>query len=535
MKRILTRLLFGIMVLMIAWSSGNGAKAAGESTLRAEQTEFTLTQASGLTIPFEYTGSNFEKNITVKITGKPLAYSTRCDGSQAELLLEAREAGDSSIVISDKKSRKSRLQFTVHTEESAIPDNVLLEFVAIKMNRKSSGLTLDFTIRNHSSRKTRQITYEVDFRTKSGEQKFFSLQYDGYEIPGALAYWTKYFYIKPGEKGKDTLVPSIDFDGKRIKDKSITEVRCAIVKVVFDDGSEIYIPDDRLYWYSTKKGYLEKPAPGENYQVPSATILNKAEKFDLGMDTFYVTGNTKAFYGLPEIGAYVSRVEPDRDAEKCGLRLKDLILEADGLTYREDPYYMERAEAKMADGESVSLKILRNGNETVEITAQRIIPSAPESAPIPSSEGEDGSETVRGPLGDIPLPLKQQRTFYDLSYLYPEEMNFEEESESDKRHNLRYHMDGYDPAAFGIIVSRRKGISSDRWLADDLSMNISKTDINGITWFFGEAYRGKTKALIYACDVGDYCYSVSFNSDYSDSFDFSNYAWAFIRRITVSP
>ena len=114
-------------------------------------------------------------------------------------------------------------------------------------------------------------------------------------------------------------------------------------------------------------------------------------------------------------------------------------------------------------------------------------------------------------------------------------MNFEEESESDKRHNLRYHMDGYDPAAFGIIVSRRKGISSERWLADDLSMNISKTDINGITWFFGEAYGGKTKALIYACDVGDYCYSVSFNSDYSDSFDFSNYAWAFIRRIMVSP
>lgn len=366
MKKVLKLLLFGIMVLMIAWPSGNRAQAAAESTLRMEQTEYTLTQPAGLTIPFEYTGSNFEKNVTVKITGKTLGYSMRCDGNQAELLLEAREAGDSSIVISDKKSRKSKLQFTVHTEESAIPDNVLLEFAAIKLNRKNSELTLDFTIRNHSSRKTRQITYEVDFRTKSGEQKFFSILYDGFEIPGALAYWTKYFYIEPGEKGKDTLVPSIDFDGKRIKDKNITEVRCAIVKVVFDDGSEIYIPDDRLYWYSTKNGYLEKPAPGENYQVPSATILNKAEKFDLGMDTFYVTSNTKAFYGFSEIGAYVSRVEPDSDAEKCGLRLKDLIIEADGLTYREDPYYMERAEAKMADGESVIFKVLRDG-EVVEL------------------------------------------------------------------------------------------------------------------------------------------------------------------------
>ncbi|MER1994282.1 MAG: PDZ domain-containing protein [Eubacteriales bacterium] len=538
MKRTLIRLTLWILVLMFSWSLGkDGALAAAESTLRAEETEFTLAQATGLTIPFEYYGSNFKKNVTVKITGKPLAYSMRCEENRAELFLEACEAGDSSIVISDKKSRKSKLQFTVHTEESAIPDNMLLEFTAIRLNRKSSGLTLDISIRNHSSRKTRQITYEADFRTKSGEQKFFSLQYDGVDFPGALAYWTKYFYIQPGEKGKDTLIPSIDFDGKRIKDKSITEVRCAIVQVTFDDGTVVYIPDDQLYWFSTKKGYLEKPAPRENYQVPSEDILNKAEKFDFGMETFYITSNTKAFYGLPEIGAYVSHVDPDSVAEKCGLQLKDLIIEADGLTYREDPYYMERAEAKIAEGESVSLKVLRNGNETVVITAQRIIPSVPEQeqAPTGTIEGKDGSETIQGPLGDIPLPLDRERTFYNLVYQYPEGMNFEAESESEKRHILRYHVDGFDPAAFGIIVSRRKGISSERWLADEIHIDISKTEINGVTWLFGETYSGDTKAIIYACDVGDYCYSVSFNSQHSDTFDFADFAWAFIRKIAVSP
>ncbi len=537
MKKVPSYLILWLLVLVISWPLGtSGALAAAESTLRAEQTEFTLTQAEGLTIPFEYSGSNFEKNITVKATGKPLAYSLRCEGNQAELVLEAREAGDSSIVVSDKKSRKSKLQFTVHTEETAIPDNVLLEFTAIKLNRKSSGLTLDFTIRNHSSRKTRQITYEVDFRTKAGEQKFFSIQYDGYEIPGALAYWTQYFYIKPGEKGKDTLIPSIDFDGKRIKDKSITEVRCAIVKVVFDDSSEIYIPDDQLYWFSTKKGYLEKPAPGENYQVPSESILNKAEKFNLGMDTFYVTSNTKAFYDTTEIGAYVSCVEPDSDAEKCGLQLKDLILEADGLTYREDPYYMERAEAKMADGESVSLKVLRNGSETAEITAGRIIPSVPEreAAPVPPAEGEAGAETVHGHLGEIPLPLEQRETFHDLTYQYPEDMSFDEKEDSDKLHIFRYDTDGYDSSAFAIIVSRRKGIPSERWMADEMHVDISKTEINGITWYFGEAKRGETKALLYACDVGDYCYSVSFTSDYPDAFDLTDLAWAFIGKITTN-
>ena len=99
----------------------------------------------------------------------------------------------------------------------------------------------------------------------------------------------------------------------------------------------------------------------------SKEILNKAEKFDFGMETFYVTSNTRAFYGLPELGAYVSHVNPDSVAEKCGLQVKDLIIEADGLTFREDPYYMERAEAKLSDGETVNLKVLRDG-KVVELT-----------------------------------------------------------------------------------------------------------------------------------------------------------------------
>lgn len=538
MKRILARLVLWILVLVCSWPLGinNNALAADESTLQAEQTEFTLAEATGLTIPFEYYGSNFEKYVTVKVTGKPLAYSMRCDGTHAELLLEAREAGDSSIAISDKKSRKSKLDFTVHTEESAIPDHILLEFTKIKLNKKSSGLTLDFSIQNHSSRKTRQITIDVDFRTKSGEQKFFSIEYDGVDFPGALAYWTQYFYVEPGGKGKDTLIPSISFDGERIKDKSITEVRCAIVQVTFDDGTVVYIPDDQLYWFSTKNGYLEKPAPRENYQVPDETLLDKAEKFDFGIYTFYVTSNTRPFYGLPELGAYVCHVEPGSAAEACGLQLRDLITEADGLTFREDPYFMERAGAKMAEGESVSMKVLRNGNETVEITAGQIIPSAPEQeqVPVTTVEGEAGSEAVHSSLGEIPLPLDQQQTYYDLAYQYPDEMDFEEETEDRVRHILRYHMDGFDPSAFGIIISRRTGISSESWLADDNKTAVSKAEMNGITWFFGNVESGNTKAVIYACDIGDYCYSLSFNSVYSDTFDFPDFAWAFIRQITVA-
>ncbi len=61
-----------------------------------------------------------------------------------------------------------------------------------------------------------------------------------------------------------------------------------------------------------------------------------------------------------------SAVDQGSVAEKCGLKLKDLIYEADGIRYTENHQLIYFARAKMADGETVVFKVERDG-EKIEI------------------------------------------------------------------------------------------------------------------------------------------------------------------------
>lgn len=333
-------------------------------TLAAAETDYTISNLTGLTIPVSYYGSDFEKSISVRATGKPVAYTTRYEENRIELHLDAREAGDSRIEITDKKDGKAKLTLTVHTEEKAIPNNVLLEITSIKFRKNNNGLTLNLDAQNHSSRKIVKVYYAMDFRTKSGDQIFFPQATDGTGVPIVNPYRESSWAIKPGAKGNDTFSPEISRD--QIKESDIDEVRCALVWIQFEDGSYTDIPDEQKYWFSSKSGYIEKPDLTANYTGPSHETWEKAYSVRPGFDQVQVSDFLRPWYGTPAAGIYVTRVEPDSIADLCGLHPKDLITEVDGIRWSDDIFTLIRGQAKMADGETVTVKVLRN-NEPMEL------------------------------------------------------------------------------------------------------------------------------------------------------------------------
>jgi len=338
-------------------------------TLAVPETEYTISEMSGLTIPVSYYGDDFEKNITVKVTGKPVLYTTQYENNRIELHLDALEAGDSKIEIADKKDGKAKLALTVHTEETAIWNSLLVEIAGLKLQWKRGDLFLSYNFINHSSRKVTGVKYALDFRTQSGGQEFYPCLFEGTDIPSVGQFWSSSLNMASGARGSVSYYPTL-LKGEYITNKEITEIRCAITWIGFDDESSVEIPESQLCWYSSNTGYLQKPDMRENYTAPAQEIQDKADSFLLGCTYTHVFDYKKSWYGVSETGLYITHVEPGSIAEKCGLQLKDLVVEMDGISYAEERNMDILGLAKVADGETVIFKVLRDG-EVVELEVHK--------------------------------------------------------------------------------------------------------------------------------------------------------------------
>ena len=341
---------------------GSGLKAVytvSVPSLSAAAMEYTISELGGLTVPVSYYGTDADSNVSVKVTGKPLRVTRQYEDNRILLHLDALEAGDSRIEISDKKDKKSKAVLTVHTEEAAVWNSIVMEISGIELQWKKGELNVRIRAVNHSSRKTKEVGYTLDFRTQSGEQRVYSGILEGNSVPTAISFWTRPWKINPGAKGGEVMRPMII--DELITDTDITEVRCALYSVVFEDGSYIKIPDSQRYWFSSASGYLQKPDVLVNYMNPTQDILDKADQAKLGFSTADASDFLLSWYGAPGIGKYITRVSPDSVADICGLQLKDVIFEADGIRFSDDPYMITRARARIADGETVIFKVYRDG------------------------------------------------------------------------------------------------------------------------------------------------------------------------------
>lgn len=351
---------------------GSGLKAEFSvyvPTLYAGETEVTIAGKESVVVPFTYHGPDFEENVRFKVTGKPVLYTAKHEGSSAELVLTGLEAGDSTIEIGDKKDNKAKITLTVHTAAEALCDNLAVEIVSAGMIQDSYGTKYSVNVCNHTDRTIKNFRTLLDFRTETGEHRYYPMPAEGYDIPVIFQGWDCYGKksLKPGMKLNESYYLLVNENAEDLKDPDVKEIRCAIAFIEFDDGTTLYIPDSQRYWYSTRsKSYLERPEVRENYTGPSAEVREKAKPVGLGMKTVDAGDFTLEWYGSPYAGYFVYGITPDGIAEKSGVQLKDIVFEVDGVRFSDDPRFFITARAKLAGGETVPFKVYRNG-EVVEL------------------------------------------------------------------------------------------------------------------------------------------------------------------------
>ena len=151
-----------------------------------------------------------------------------------------------------------------------------------------------------------------------------------------------------------------------------------------------------------------------------------------------------------------------------------------------------------------------------------------------AEEGTSETAAATASIGDVTFSFTNEQAFYDISYMYPDEFELEiKEDDGRIRHLHRYHADGYDPSAVGLVVSRAKGFGTARERLEDISWVHAITDeeINGVTWAVGTG----DGLIIYVFAKGDYVYTFSFSSDYPADFDFADFARAFAGEVKTEP
>lgn len=150
------------------------------------------------------------------------------------------------------------------------------------------------------------------------------------------------------------------------------------------------------------------------------------------------------------------------------------------------------------------------------------------------AEENTGAETATASIGDVAFSLTNEQAYFDVLYKYPDEFELEIKEDGDRVRNIhRYHVEGYDPTAVGLVVSRTSDYESPEARVGDPAFidDVTTEEINGVIWAIGTAADGSV--IIYACAAGEYVYTFSFSTDFPADFDYADFARVFAQGVTI--
>jgi S1-C subfamily serine protease len=78
----------------------------------------------------------------------------------------------------------------------------------------------------------------------------------------------------------------------------------------------------------------------------------------------------KTFCRSKQPGIYLAALNANGNAARWGLQTGDVIYGADNLLWADDPFVLNRALCDIYDGKTVTLQVVRNGEE-IEIKAEK--------------------------------------------------------------------------------------------------------------------------------------------------------------------
>ncbi len=348
-------------------SNGKAAKISlYVPTLSPSGDSFAVTAADSV-YHFTYCGNDFDKNVQISAKGKCFDYMLIRNDPDIGVSLIALAPGEGTLMVSDRKDGGAKFTVAVTVSEDAFPAGRLLLIKDAAYDVAKGTLTVSWT--NTGSQTITGADLRVIPMDAEGNDLVIG---EGYaeEILSEERVYHSTTTSAPGE----TVTASFRI-GAAYPDAVSTDI--AFDRLVFavyaEDGTvaetiEQELPDDRLCWYSTsEKAYTAGPENGGPYSPPGDEAFDLADRMRLGISTAPLTAELADNYGFAYGGLFIISVEIGSPADTMGLEPGDLIICANDLFYEQDPYFLVRALADLAEGKPAVLLIER-GNEFYELT-----------------------------------------------------------------------------------------------------------------------------------------------------------------------
>ena len=340
-----------------------------------ERDGYTITEPGSFEIPVFFQSDDFDAAYMIECAGGTIEYEYTITGNKAVFTVKPLAAGEALLKITNRKDNADFAEIAIHISNEALTNPERLRITNLEILDGARVLAYKFEMVNRSSEEIGEIGFLVDYRDQFGDTHYLISNSDG-TIQNHQ--YTTMINILPG---KDGIVYGQN-DLFRANDL-IKEVRVAICYYRYLTGEKVYVPDSQLFWYSTKTGEMELPEVKEIYAQPDEDTMDKSMRITLGATACnlykYVV---KTFCRSKRPGVFLAVLDPNGNAARWGLQTGDVVYGADNLLWEDDPFVLNRALCNIYDGKTVTLQVVRNGEE-IEVTAAK---NTEEAQALPPAE-----------------------------------------------------------------------------------------------------------------------------------------------------
>lgn len=342
-------------------------------SLYCETTQLDLTDPAGADFTLDYFGTDWENDVTVKITGKAFSYKITREGTKVIVHVDGETAGNGKIDISDKKDKAGKVTVKVNVAQSAIP--LSKELYIEKVDWKNTKGR--FTIRNNTGDNVYGVSIACKYFNQDGELLFCTEEgFDG--VGKELSFYNKDSRNK--KTGEMDIRKGQTYHLKVHTTHYPDTVRAefAIYHYTKEDGTFVSIADNGLHWFDSEtQTYLNAPELMNVNCWPGKEALERSNTLDLGYKESRVREWQAPHWGFHHGGWFIEEVDEGSIAEKAGLQVHDLIIAIDETLLANDRYIIEKGKLKLLDGQPITVTIERPGTEgTIDLIFEPETPAA---------------------------------------------------------------------------------------------------------------------------------------------------------------
>ena len=249
-------------------------------------------------------------------------------------------------------------RFTVVTAGGEQKGASVKHIIPIEVISATAGDSARIVVQNNGD----EQLYDITFRIRGYDQdgNFVNNQT---EIPkGRELYNMSLFSASFNEENRVGKGEKFNSDISMGKQAALSEeIELAVQSYTVQNGITYVIPEEQLYWFSSKDGYGEDDSGVFTYDYPTQDIFELSGRISLGISTEYVFPED----GQEVTGFLIVAID-DGLLKNTDIKTGDIIYGANDTLIYDDPFAIEKAKAQYVDGKDMVLKIKRD-NDYLEI------------------------------------------------------------------------------------------------------------------------------------------------------------------------